>query len=67
MLLTIKWKLAYTFSSLPVVWRGGCIGEVGGTLSFVPLLPRPQALVYFGCTMDIIYTLEINLGFDFQI
>ena len=32
-----KWKLAYTFSSLPVVWKGGCVGEVGqsGCLSFI--------------------------------
>ena len=69
MLLTIMWKFNYTFSRLPVVWCGGCVGEVAqsGHLSFVPLLPWPQALMYFACTMDIIHRLEINPVLAFQI
>ena len=64
-LFTLERKVSYTFRGYgeAIAWGSGQVA----TLRFVPFPPRPRALVYFGCSMNIIYRLEMNLGFDFQI
>ena len=64
-----KWTLILlAIKSIPFLafWRGDCVVKWAkvATLSFVPFPPRPRALVYFVCSMKIIYRLDMNLGFD---